>query len=63
MIRNKALRKLRRSAGMTQAEMAELLRVPLLTLTRWEADSLDMKAKARLGLLAARAKHKSRRRG
>lgn len=48
---------------MTQAEMAELLRVPLLTLTRWEADSLDRKAKALLGLLAARAKRKSRRRG
>jgi hypothetical protein len=31
--------------GMTQAEMAELLRVPLSTLTRWEAEALDQEAK------------------
>jgi DNA-binding transcriptional regulator YiaG len=60
MVRKNTFRKLRESAGMTQAEMAELLRVPLSTLEkwetdpteRWEADSLDMKAKALLGLAA-----------
>jgi transcriptional regulator with XRE-family HTH domain len=42
-------RQLRKAAGMTQgmtqAEMAELLRVPLSTLTRWEAEALDQEAK------------------
>ena len=63
MIQNKSLRKLRESAGMTQAEMAELLRVPLLTLSKWEAGSLDQKAKVLHGLLAARAKKTNSRRG
>jgi hypothetical protein len=48
---------------MTQAEMAALVRIPLLTLTRWEAGSLDLKAKVLHGLLAAQAKNKKRRRG
>lgn len=56
MIKKKILRQFRKSAGMTQAEMAELLRVPLLTLTKWEAGSLDAKAKALHGLLVGRAK-------
>jgi DNA-binding transcriptional regulator YiaG len=56
MVKKETLRKLRESAGMTRAEMAELLRVPLTTLEKWEADSLDMKAKALLGLFAARDK-------
>src|SRR6267142_6015932 len=63
MIRGRTIRKLRKSAGMTQAEMAALLRMPLLTLTRWEAGSLDLKAKVLHGLLAARAKNKKGRRG
>jgi DNA-binding XRE family transcriptional regulator len=58
MIRGRTIRKLRQSAGMTQAEMAALLRMPSLTLTRWEAGSLDLKAKILHGLLAARAKIK-----
>ena len=49
-------RQLRKSAGMTQAEMAELLRVPLSTLTRWEAQALDQEAKNLLGLRPARVK-------
>jgi DNA-binding transcriptional regulator YiaG len=56
MNKSKTLQKLRKSSGMTQAEMAELLRVPLLTLTKWEAGSLDLKSKALHGLLAGRAK-------
>jgi hypothetical protein len=44
---------------MTQVEMAELLRVPLRTLTKWEADSLDLEAMKRLGLTTARSKHKN----
>jgi transcriptional regulator with XRE-family HTH domain len=44
------IRKLRQSAGMTQAEMADLLRVPLHTLTKWEAETLDKEAKQRVGL-------------
>ena len=48
---------------MTQAEMAALVRIPLLTLTRWEAGSLDLKAKVLHGLLAAQAKNKKGRRG
>jgi transcriptional regulator with XRE-family HTH domain len=36
--------RLRESAGMTQAEMAKLLQVPLSTLTRWEAETLDREA-------------------
>jgi DNA-binding transcriptional regulator YiaG len=51
--------RLRKAAGMTQAEMAELLRVPLSTLTSWEAETLDTEAKKMLGLLAARSKHKN----
>ena len=51
--------RLRKSAGMTKAEMAELLRVPLSTLTRWEAETLDTEAKKVLGLIAARSKHKN----
>ncbi len=45
MISGRTIWKLRKSAGLTQAEMAALLRVPLLTLTRWEPGSLDLKAK------------------
>ena len=63
IVRGRTIRKLRKSAGMTQAEMAALVRIPLLTLTRWEAGSLDLKAKVLHGLLAARAKNKKRRRG
>lgn len=63
MIRARTIRKFRKSAGITQAEMAALLQVPLLTLTRWEAGSLDLKAKVLHGLLAAQAKNKKRRRG
>jgi transcriptional regulator with XRE-family HTH domain len=63
MIKKKILRQFRKSAGMTQAEMAELLRVPFLTLTRWEAGSLDLKAKVLHGLLASPAKNKRGRRG
>ena len=63
MVRKETFRKLRESAGMTQAEMAELLRVPLSTLKKWETDPterweaglLGMKAQALLGL-AARSK-------
>jgi len=44
---------------MTQAEMAELLRVPLSTLTKWEADSLDLEAMKLLGLTTAHGKHKN----
>jgi hypothetical protein len=44
---------------MTQVEMAELLRVPLRTLTKWEADSLHLEAMKRLGLTTARSKHKN----
>jgi DNA-binding XRE family transcriptional regulator len=60
--------RLRESAGMTQAEMAKLLQVPLSTLTRWEAETLDREAldtetldteaKKVLGLHAAGNKHK-----
>jgi DNA-binding transcriptional regulator YiaG len=50
--------RLRKSAGITQAEMAQLLRVPLSTLTRWEAETLDTEAKKVLGLIAAGNKHK-----
>jgi transcriptional regulator with XRE-family HTH domain len=60
MIKKSILRQFRKSAGMTQAEMAELLRVPLLTLTKWEAGALDMKAKVLHGLLAARTKNRRR---
>jgi len=63
IVRGRTIRKLRKSAGMTQAEMAALVRIPLLTLTRWEAGSLDLKAKVLHGLLAAQAKNKKRRRG
>jgi transcriptional regulator with XRE-family HTH domain len=51
--------RLRKAAGITQAEMAELLRVPLSTLTRWEAETLDTEAKKVLGLHAARSKNKN----
>ena len=51
--------RLRKSAGMTQAEMAELLRVPLSTLTRWETETLDTEANKKvLGLIDARSTHK-----
>jgi DNA-binding transcriptional regulator YiaG len=63
IVRGRTIRKLRKSAGMTQAEMAALLRIPLLTLTRWEAGSRDLKAKVQHGLLAAQAKNKKGRRG
>ena len=59
MVTKETLRTLRESAGMTQVEMAELLRVPLSTLTKWEADSLDLEAMKLLGLTTARSKHKS----
>ena len=37
---------------MTQPEMAELLRVPLITLAKWEAESLDLKATKLLALMS-----------
>jgi DNA-binding XRE family transcriptional regulator len=60
MIKKSILRQFRKSAGMTQAEMAELLRVPLLTLTKWEAGPLDMKAKVLHARPAARTKNRRR---
>jgi DNA-binding XRE family transcriptional regulator len=38
-------RKLRKSMGLTQAQMAGLIRVPLVTVRAWEAGPLEIKSK------------------
>jgi transcriptional regulator with XRE-family HTH domain len=57
MINGRTIRKIRELMGMTQAEMAALIQMPLRTLTRLETDSLNQKA------LATGTKHRRRRPG
>jgi DNA-binding XRE family transcriptional regulator len=37
--------KLRKSMGLTQAQMAGLIRVPVVTVRAWEAGTLEIKSK------------------
>jgi transcriptional regulator with XRE-family HTH domain len=50
------LRRLRKSAGITLPQMAALLRVPVRSLTRADAATLDRAAKKLLALRPARSR-------
>lgn len=45
MMHEHGFRKLRKSMGLTQGQMAGLIRVPVVTVRAWEAGTLEIKSK------------------